>query len=244
MPMPPTRWRTRWAPGRSGSCSGVAARPSCSSSNPRFREQIFDSEATEGDPALQALAQRLRGKRLPMLDRVEISIIEEDQPRWLAFLGGERDVLTLPPPFAGIATPGGRLAPFLARQGVQMRRSLEPAVSHTFFNMGDPMVGGNAPAQVTLRRAIALAYDSALEVRLVLGGQAEPAQTMIPPHCYGFDPDWRTEWSQASLPRANALLDLYGWRDRNGDGWRERPDGAPPVLRLVTRPDQRARQTS
>jgi len=98
--------------------------------------------------------------------------------------------------------------------------------------------------KVALRRAIALAYDSALETRLVLGGQAEPAQSMIPPHCYGFDAGLRTEMSQASLPRANALLDLYGYADRNGDGWRERPDGSPLVLRLATRPDQRARQTS
>jgi hypothetical protein len=26
------------------------------------------------------------------------------------------------------------------------------------------------------------------------------------------------------------LLDLYGYVDRNGDGWREQPDGSPLVL--------------
>ena len=45
----------------------------------------------------------------------------------------------------------------------------------SFFNFDDPMVGGYDPPAVALRRAIALAYDSALEIRLVLGGQAEPA---------------------------------------------------------------------
>ena len=37
-------------------------------------------------PAGLAAEQHLRGQRLPLLDRVEISIIEESQPRWLAFL--------------------------------------------------------------------------------------------------------------------------------------------------------------
>ncbi len=212
--------------------------------NPRFRGEVFEGAAPEGDAALQTIAQGLRGRRLPALDRIEVSIIEEDQPRWLAFAGGDLDVLTLPNSLTALATPGGRLAPFLAQQGVQMQRAMQPAVSHSYFNFDDPMVGGYDPPAVALRRAIALAYDSALEARLVHGGQAEPAQTMIPPHCLGHQPDVRSEMSLASLPRANALLDVYGYTDRNGDGWRERPDGTPLVLRMAMRPDQRARQTS
>jgi ABC-type transport system substrate-binding protein len=212
--------------------------------NPRFRGQVFDSTAPEGDPVMQTMAQSLRGRRFPALDRIEVSIIEEDQPRWLAFAGGDLDVLVLPSSLTGLATPGGRLAPFLQHRGVQMQRELQPAVSHSFFNFDDSMVGGYDAPAVALRRAIALAYDSALESRLVHGGQAEPAQTMIPPHCVGHQPDLRSEMSLASLPRANALLDIFGYADRNGDGWRERPDGTPLVLRMAMRPDQRARQVS
>jgi ABC-type transport system substrate-binding protein len=39
-----------------------------------------------------------------------------------------------------------------------------------------------------------------------------------------------------------ALLDLYGWVDRNGDGWREQPDGSPLELQVATQPDQLSRQ--
>jgi ABC-type transport system substrate-binding protein len=42
--------------------------------------------------------------------------------------------------------------------------------------------------------------------------------------------------------RARALLDLYGWRDRDGDGWREQPDGKPLELEFTTQPDQLSRQ--
>ena len=36
---------------------------------------------------------RFKGRRLPMIDRVEISIIEETQPRWLSFLNKQQDLL-------------------------------------------------------------------------------------------------------------------------------------------------------
>ena len=35
---------------------------------------------------------------------------------------------------------------------------------------------------------------------------------------------------------------MHGYVDRNGDGWREQPDGAPLVLRYATQPDQASRQ--
>jgi len=38
------------------------------------------------------------------------------------------------------------------------------------------------------------------------------------------------------------LLDLYGYVDRDGDGWRERPDGSPLVLNVATVPIQRDRK--
>ncbi len=212
--------------------------------NPRFREQRFATVGAGDEPHLQAAASELAGARAPLLDRVEIDIVEESQPRWLAFLRGEHDVLTLPPEFGELAMPGGRLAPFLARQGVQARRSLSAATTHTFFNFDDPLVGGTAPEKVALRRAIVLAFDSAEEIRLVLRGQAAPAHGMIPPHCWGYDAQLRSEMGTPSAARAQALLDLYGYADRNADGWREQPDGRPLLLRLAFQPDRRSRAAS
>ncbi len=212
--------------------------------NPRFREQIYSAEPPPDDPFAQRIAAGLRGQRLPLLERVEIDIVEEAQPRWLAFLGGEHDVLSLPSAFADIAMPGRRLAPFLRQRGVHADRLLLPSTSHTFFNLDDPLVGGTTPPKVALRRAVALAYDSAAEIRLALQGQAEPAQSMIPPGCYGHEPALRSEMSQASLSSAAALLDVYGYTDSNGDGWREQPDGAPLTLRLAIPPTQRSRRVS
>jgi ABC-type transport system substrate-binding protein len=212
--------------------------------NPGFREQRYDAQPPPDDAELVALAARLKGRRLPLIDRVEISIIEEAQPRWLAFLNGEIDMLTLPPTFGPLAMPGGRLAPFLARRGVQAERVLSATTALTFFNCADPLVGGLTPDKVALRRAVALAFDSAEDVRVVLRDQAVPANQLIPPGCYGHDPALRSELTTPSPARARALLDMHGYTDRNADGWRETPQGQPLVLRLAFTPTSAARASS
>jgi ABC-type transport system substrate-binding protein len=210
--------------------------------NPAFREQHFDSvPPADAPPALKAMAASLAGQRLPRLDRVEVSIISESQPRWLAFVGGELDWLELPGEFAPLALSGEAVAPHLARRGVTAWRRIAAEVTHTFFNGDDPVVGGLEPHRVALRRAVGLAWDSAAEIRLVRRGQAIPAQSMLPPHTYGYDPALKSEASQASLARAQALLDVAGYVDRDGDGFREQPDGTPLVLRLASTEDQTAR---
>ena len=81
------------------------------------------------------------------MDRVEISIIEEAQPRWLSFLNGQHDYIDrLPPEFIDVAMPGGRVAPHLAKQGVRGVITLVSDVTFTYFNMDDPVVGGLAAA--------------------------------------------------------------------------------------------------
>lgn len=213
--------------------------------NPRFREQVYAADPPADDPAAQALAAEMRGRRLPQLERVEVDVIIEMQPRWLAFLNGEHDVVTpLPSDFATMAVPGGRLAAFLARRGVQLHRWRTAGTQFTYFNFDDPVVGGYEPAQVALRRAIALGCDNQAEIDRVLQGQAVPAHTMIPPHCYGHDPALRGEAGRGDVARARALLDLYGFADRDGDGWRERPDGRPLLLRLAHSASQRGRALS
>ena len=47
--------------------------------------------------------------------------------------------------------------------------------------------------------------------------------------------------SRFNRARAMALLDLYGYVDRDGDGWRELPTVRPLVLEYATQPDQASR---
>jgi ABC-type transport system substrate-binding protein len=211
--------------------------------NPGYRERLWDGQPTPDDAEGQAIAAKLRGRRVPLLDRVEVSIIEEGQPRWLSFLNGQTDLLqVVPNEFINMAMPGGVVAPNLVRQGIQGARVLQPDVTMTCFNMTDPVVGGYTPERVALRRAIGLAVDVEREIALVRRGMAIPAQSPVLPHMSGYDPAFRSESSKHSPARAKALLDLYGFVDRDGDGWREQPDGSRLVLEMNTQPEQVSRQ--
>jgi hypothetical protein len=97
------------------------------------------------------------------------------------------------------------------------------------------------PSKVALRRAIALAYDATREIELVrkgpgdagaVGARSAAGQRLRP----GAE-----ERDERPRPgRAKALLDLYGYVDRDGDGWREQPDGSPLRLEYTTQPDQQS----
>jgi len=210
--------------------------------NPGFRDMRYDGEPAPGDAEGQALLARFKGRRLPLNDGVEISVIEESQPRWLSFLGSQLDWVRVPLEFVHAAAPGGRLAPHLARRGVGMRRYVNPDFTMSWFNMDDPVVGGYAPENVALRRAVGLAYDIGREIDAVRRGQAVRAQAPMPPGTYGHDPALKTENSDHDPARAKALLDTYGYVDRDGDGWRERPDGSPLVIEMATQASQLERQ--
>jgi ABC-type transport system substrate-binding protein len=95
---------------------------------------------------------------------------------------------------------------------------------------------------VALRRAISLAMDVQREIRIIRRGQAIPAQSMVVPHTVGYDPAFKSEASDHDPVRARALLDMYGYVDKDGDGWRDRPDGKPLVLEYSSQPEQIYRQ--
>ena len=215
--------------------------------NPTYREVFYDAEPAADDAEGQAILARLKGKRIPIVDEVHVAIIDEDQPMWLSFLNGEIDAIAskygpVPPNFVEQAMPNGKVAPNLAKRGIQGRQLVNPDIAITYFNMEDPVVGGYTPEKVALRRAISLAMDVEREIRVVRRGQAIPAQSNIVPHTTGYDPKFKSEAGDYDPGRANALLDLYGYRDRDGDGWRELPDGQPLLLSKATQPEQIYRQ--
>ena len=210
--------------------------------NPNYREHYYDAEPSAGDAEGQAFLARFKGRRLPMIDRVEVAIIEQPQPRWLSFLNGEQNFLyQLPEEFVNQAAPGGKTAPNLAKRGIVAIQVQQAASDLTVFNMDDPLVGGYTPEKVALRRAMSLGNDVRREIRMALRGQATVAQTIVPPLTEGYRPDLRTEQGEYDPSRAKALLDVYGYVDRDGDGWREQPDGQPLVLRKRAQADQRSR---
>jgi oligopeptide transport system substrate-binding protein len=210
--------------------------------NPAYRTETY-APAGPVPPASQSIAAALKGRKLPLAGRIEISIIEEGQARWLAFLNRELDFLeNLPSDFVDQALIDGKLKPDLAAKGIRHEVLIRPNTYWTYFNMKDPVVGGYTPPQIALRRAIGMAYNVDEQIRVLARGRAIPAKSPIPPDIAGYDPAQKTQAQQYDPAAARALLDKFGFRDRDGDGYRERPDGAPLVLERWSPPTSAMRQ--
>ncbi|MBC3885241.1 ABC transporter substrate-binding protein [Undibacterium griseum] len=200
--------------------------------NPQYRQVIFQDQPGN-DPAAQALAAALRGQRLPLVSQVVIHIMEEQQARVLAFLNRELDVLEqVPPPLAEMVLRDGQLKPELQQQGVRLSLFSPLQTYYVWMNMEDPVIGGYTPDKIALRRAIAMSYDSAEDIRLMEKGLAIPAQSPLPPNVLGYDANLKSPVPH-DLPLANALLDRFGYR-RAADGYRTLPGGQPLRLEMYS----------
>ncbi len=182
---------------------------------------------------------RWEGRKLPLVDRVEVKIMEEYQSRVLGYLNGEFDYIEQVPEsmrdlVLDPASPQPVLKPELARRGMVLDPFPVLQTYYMWMNMEDPVIGGYTPAKVALRRAIALAYDGAQDVALLKKGLAIPAQSPLPPNVLGYDPAYRSPIVH-SLPLARALLDRYGYQ-KGGDGYRMQPDGKPLRLTMHSEP--------
>ncbi|HVE48940.1 MAG TPA: ABC transporter substrate-binding protein [Casimicrobiaceae bacterium] len=200
--------------------------------NPVYRGFTWDFAAI--DPAWDdAVVKALKGKKMPQIGRVEISIIEEEQSRWLAFNKGELDLLNLPGTFrAEVMDADRQLKPEWVQKNVMLYRGIDPDIVYAFFNFRDPVVGGFSKEKIALRRAIVMAYDYDEEIRVIRRGQAVRAIMPIPYGVVGHDPNWKP-LNNYDPPLANKLLDRFGYK-KGSDGYRTLPDGKPLVLKLAT----------
>ena len=208
--------------------------------NPSYREVLFPAPGTGSEPGDAAVAKGLVGKRLPIAGTVDISIVEEAQPRLLSFNSGAVDYFEVPPTLAENVLVGAALKPEFVQRNVVLHRQVSPSVSFFYFNLENPLVGGYTPEKLALRRAVSMGYDRNSRIRQFLNGQAIPATQPVPPPLYGHDPKYVPKYGYDPAA-ARALLDRFGYKDRDGDGYRELPDGKPLTLVVGSTPDAASR---
>ena len=206
--------------------------------NPDYRGFTWDFKSD--DPEDQPLIAQMKGKQMPLVGRIEVSIIEEDQARLLAFQNGELDLMDLGGPLAPNVLDGGKLKPEFVKKGVQLSRIVDPSTIYVYWNMQDPIVGGFEKERIALRRAMAMAYNVDDEINVVRNGQAVALEYPIPPGVVGHDPHYRSPVRYDPV-LANKLLDYFGYK-KGADGWRNLPDGKPFTIRYASRPDSLGRQ--
>jgi hypothetical protein len=206
--------------------------------NPDYRGFTWDFQPSE--PAWDdTLVKQMKGKKMPQVGRVEISIIEEPQSIWLAFENNELDYVNLPADFRARALAAdGTLLPVFAKQGVKLYNAVDPDLTYTTFNFRDPVVGGFSKEKIALRRAIVMAYDIDSEIRILRKNLVIRDEMPIPPGVVGYEPGYKAV-DQYDPILANKLLDHFGYKV-GADGWRTMPDGKPLVLPSRPSPARRA----
>lgn len=147
----------------------------------------------------------------PLLEAITIRLFESEAQAWAAIEAGEIDLVsltTLPQ-----APPDGyRSTPYPGSE-----------VTFVAFNNQEPPFD-----QLPVRQALSLAVDREALLQAVFGGEGTLLDGFLPPEHWAADPD-------LSLPdfdpeAAKALLDEAGFRDQNGDGWRDDPESGETWL--------------
>ncbi len=195
--------------------------------NPDYRDTTWDFKAGS-DPQDQRIVAVMRGKKIPQIGRIEITVLTESQARWLAFQQNQLDIIQLGGSLAPQALVDGHLKPELVKRGIQLSRHIDPELSVWYWNMSDPIVGGLSKEKIALRRALSMAHNVEEEIRVIYNGQAIALEYPIPPGVVGHDPHYKSS-IQYDPPAANALLDKFGYK-KGADGYRTLPDGKPLVI--------------
>lgn len=178
--------------------------------NPTWRGETYPTEGESGDQEKGLLVDA--GKKLPFVDKITIHEIREDQPRWLNFMKGALDQVSIPKDNFDSAVKDKGLTDDMKAKGIYLFTTLDPDVTYNAFNMLDPILGKNAK----LRKAMSLAYDADTSIEKFYNGRAIAAQSPIPPAIDGYDPNFKNPYRGKNLERAKQLLKEAGYPNGKG----------------------------
>lgn len=174
--------------------------------NPNYRSDDFYPTEGESADRESGLLDRA-GRRLPMLDRIVVSIIKRGPPKWTLFGQGYLDLYRnkLDLQERLLLTP--QLLERYRDRGVRRFDQIEFATFGWQFNLRHPLFANNLP----LRQAISLIIDRDDLLRRFYFERAVPAKSVLPPGIEGYDPQSENPWAKRDRERARRLLIRAGY---------------------------------
>ena len=161
----------------------------------------------------------------PHVDEIDFRVYDNPEALKLALINGEVDAAEALPP-----------AIFDQLQG-QPNIATNVAPPVTMDDLAFNFVGNADPSlkDLDVRQAIADSIDTQALVERVMLGYATPGDSVIFPQYtrWRWQPD-ATQVVGSDPEKAKLLLDQAGYKDVNGDGFRETPNGDPWSLEVLT----------
>tara|TARA_B100001094_G_scaffold331964_1_gene402143 strand:- start:751 stop:2496 length:1746 start_codon:yes stop_codon:yes gene_type:complete len=192
--------------------------------NPSYRKDLFDlktegySESEHGFTGIKALA----GKKLPIVDRVEVSFIKQDTARWNSFTKGSEIQYTSIPSEAVDSALASKSPITLNKKMADLYHlfpELEGGMVYSGFNMADSTFGYHKDPvrnkrNRDLRCAIRKAFNWPQRINRFYFGLGQPYAGVIPPFVEGYS-DLGADSVTFDPRGAKNLLKNAGWTQKN-----------------------------
>lgn len=156
--------------------------------NPNFHLEYYPSEANQAARDKGLLEDA--GKKLPLTDKVILSLEKENIPYWNKFLQGYYDASGVSSDsfdqavsFSAEGDIG--LSQSMVERGIELQTAVTTSTYYFGFNMLDKVVGGYSDKAKKLRQAISIAMDFDEYISIFQNGRGVPAQGIIPPGIFG-----------------------------------------------------------
>lgn len=196
------------------------------SRNTKFRDKFYPAEGEEGDDKLGLLADA--GKKIPLVDKINVHIIVESQPKWLSFNKAKIDLLEVKDVnIAQSITPEKELKNEHKEKGIRLVMKPMLDVTYFAFNHEDPILKNKK-----LRQAMNMAFDRVGYNKLFHENTAVEAHGVIPPGLGGYRKEFKNPFIKYDIEQAKKLLAEAGYPGGKG----------LPKIVIQTRSDTVSRQ--
>ncbi len=190
--------------------------------NPKYRGDVMDLEGY--DPKVHGFTgvEKLKGRKLPIVDVVEVNFMKQVAARWSSFTKGS-EIHNASLPTEQLERVVEKLKPLSFRKDYQKYRGvLDPEFGYVYtnFNMEDEEIGYSEDpkqneANKALRCAIRKAFNWRQRVKRFYNGIGEPFPGIIPPGIDGYDPNLSKDSVEQDVAGAKKLLAAHGWNKKN-----------------------------